>query len=267
VAGVLWRAGRPEEAADVLKKGERRITSSGWARAGTLFGKAYANGTPEAVRPFDLVKARKIAAAGQYVPFLSYLANGLGEAGDHETGFQLHSRRPLRRPTPAGELRPIRPLPDRRTRREDPPREGSGPGGPLRHWLDSRPSCRERGPVPGIAPLAADRAGDQPRRPSAECLRAGHPESLVESRQVARGVRGGGDVLGVFGGREGLMPRLGPAVEPLARGVRPCIYSHRGVRMGPGEGRGQPQAPGSALSRLARPRLTRGAGTRNSLEA
>lgn len=92
VAGLLWRAGRPDEAADVLKEHERRMTLAEWARAGTLFGKAYAKRTPEAIQAFDLVKARKIAAPGQYAPFLSYLAAGLGEAGDHETCFQLHSR-------------------------------------------------------------------------------------------------------------------------------------------------------------------------------
>lgn len=92
VAGLLWRAGRQDEAADVLKQHERRISAAEWVRAGTLFAKAYAKRTPEAIRAFDLVKARNIAAPGQYAPFLSYLANGLGEAGDHETCFQLHSR-------------------------------------------------------------------------------------------------------------------------------------------------------------------------------
>lgn len=92
LAGILWKAGRPEEAADVLKTNERRMTAAGWARAGTVFGKVYAKRTPEAIQAFELVKARKISAPGQYVPFLSYLASGLGEAGDHESGFQLQSR-------------------------------------------------------------------------------------------------------------------------------------------------------------------------------
>jgi hypothetical protein len=92
LANLLWRAGKPEEAAEVLKVNESQMTSWTWGKASKLFGKAFAKRGPEAVQAFEAIKAKAIAPPARFYPLLSYLADGLGEAGDHEGCFELQSR-------------------------------------------------------------------------------------------------------------------------------------------------------------------------------
>jgi hypothetical protein len=44
------------------------------------------------VQAFEAIKAKAIAPPARFYPLLSYLADGLGEAGDHEGCFELQSR-------------------------------------------------------------------------------------------------------------------------------------------------------------------------------
>jgi len=93
LAGLLWKAGKATEAADLLKRHERLITVEDWSSGAREFGRVFAGRPAEAAAALDQVATRGVAPNTARLPILTALAASLGEAGDRRTAFELLRRR------------------------------------------------------------------------------------------------------------------------------------------------------------------------------